>query len=168
MPLKDALPLEKMIDRRPQRSLFLPVRGPHPLFHPLPRFRMDFLQVVPFLGIQLPKLKFSHVSRGNFLQFGWASLPGNGADLGTGRLAAILFFKFVDLLFDLLPALGESLAQFLRDALDLKSLDLAFLPYLLNFVAQRFHLSGQLVLIDLPRVPHRLQHPVFMESEPFP
>ncbi len=136
------------------------------MFDALPCLSMDLLQLTPFFGVQLSGLEFPNFGGGDFLQFGGARLSRDSADLSTSRFTALLLFKFVDLSFDFLPTPRESFAQFLGNSLDFKPLDLASFPYLPDFIAECLYLAGQLVLIDLPGVPHRLQHPVFMEGEP--
>src|ERR1039458_9514872 len=79
----------------------------------------------------------------------------------------MLFFKLVDFLLDLLPAFGEPLAEFLRNALDFKSGNRSLFAHLPDVVAERLYLASKLVLIDLPGISHRLEHSVFMESKPF-
>ena len=140
----------------------------HPL-RPAHRIPFQFLQPPQFFRRQLCALPPYHLGGGGFRQFGVARLGGNDVRLCRGRCPPMLSRERGNPAFHVRPALGEALADARVDALDLESANRSLLvPDFLELVSQAPDFAGQLVLIDLPRIPNRPEHFLFGQRPPLP
>src|ERR1700682_1040587 len=81
------------------------------------------------------------------------------------RIASVLSLEVCDSLFDLTPPLRIFCAQLVRDAVDLKTFELApLIEFIARTIPEFFHVTPQGRLIDFPAVAYRLDHVVGLQG----